>query len=445
MKLIARLHANHKLIASGMVTVGALVLAAKVIGAAKEVAVAWRYGVSGVVDAYLLALAITTWLPVILSSVSLVVFVPRLAGLEGQEREKYISQLNGLYLALAVFSTILTYFAGPPIAGWIAGGLDAKTIALARSAVMWLSPTAGFIMVTGYLALRLQSRRKFAYTFFEATPSALILLFVLLLASTAAIEPLLWGTVAGFGLQMLILMSLTQKADKSLAGITLPDFRSPAWQAAGAALGVMLINQLLSGLSTPIDRFSAASMGDNVISTLGYADRIIALATSLGATVVARATLPVFSIGVINKKYEDIARQARIWSFIMFLLGIFASLIIWNASNIIVKLLFERGAFHAQDTDRVSSVLRVACLYLPFYFSSIVLVQWFSARRRLKNVLLMTSVGILAKIGTIIILYDIGIYAIAASSVSYYAFSFLIGGFLAFRRSPNVKAMVSGQ
>ena len=423
-----------------MVTVGALVLAAKVIGAAKEMAVAWRYGVSGVVDAYLLALAITTWLPVILSSVSLVVFVPRLAGLEGQEREKYISQLNGLYLALAVFSTILTYFAGPPIAGWIAGGLDVKTVSLARSAVMWLSPAAGFITVIGYLALRLQSRRKFAYTFFEATPSALILLSVLLLASAAAIEPLLWGTVAGFGLQMLILMSLTQKADKSLGGISFPDFRSPGWKATGAAFGTMLVSQLISGLNTPIDQIFAARVGDNAIATLGYANRIVALATALGATVIARAALPVFSSAVLAEPMAVARRQALTWVMVMLAAGVCAAIIGWRLSTPVVGLLFERGEFGHEDTQIVSSVLRIALLQLPFYFSNVVIMQWFAAVKKLNLILFSIVSGIVFKILSILLLFDHGIYAIPASTAVFYAIGSAIGlGLLyysPFRRVP---------
>lgn len=45
------------------------VLLGKLAGAVKEMAVAYRYGVSGVVDAYQLAFTVVTWIPGTLVSV----------------------------------------------------------------------------------------------------------------------------------------------------------------------------------------------------------------------------------------------------------------------------------------------------------------------------------------------------------------------------------------
>ena len=63
---ISGVHDNHKRIASGALLIGALTLGAKLFVAAREMAIAWRYGVSGTVDAYQLAITITTWLPMLI-------------------------------------------------------------------------------------------------------------------------------------------------------------------------------------------------------------------------------------------------------------------------------------------------------------------------------------------------------------------------------------------
>ena len=49
-----------------------------------------------------------------------------------------------------------------------------------------------------------------------------------------------------------------------------------------------------------------------------------------------------------------------------------------------VSLLYERGAFSAADTLRVSSVLRWGLVQLPFYFGVLVLVQLLASQRRYK-------------------------------------------------------------
>ena len=58
---LAKFHPDHQAIARGMVLVVLFVFFGKLAGAAKEVAIAWRYGVSEEVDAYLLVLNLVSW------------------------------------------------------------------------------------------------------------------------------------------------------------------------------------------------------------------------------------------------------------------------------------------------------------------------------------------------------------------------------------------------
>jgi len=422
----SKLHRNHQQIAHGMIVVGALVLSVKFIAAAKEMAMAWRYGVSGEVDAYLLALAITTWLPVILSSVSLVVFIPRLAALNEIERRLYIGELNLIYALLAVGVFGLTVLVGPSVAAWIASDLKSETIELARMAVIWLSPISAFIVFIGYFSLRLQSRRKFGYTLYEAMPALFILLLVLTLPGHTGIAPVLWGTVIGFGIQTLVLTGMTHRADGSVGHLSLPNFASPAWYGIAGAIGVMLMSQLINGLNTPIDQVFAARVGDNAIATLGYANRVIALATALGATVIARAALPVFSAAAISEAADTARRQALTWAALMLVAGAAAAFIGWNLSEFVVGLLFERGAFGASDTERVGSVLRIALLQLPFYFPYVLLIQWLAAAKRLDLVFWSTIFGIGAKLGALWLFSEEGIFAIPLSTAVFYAVASLV-------------------
>ena len=58
--------------------IGVLVALAKVCVALREVTIAWRYGVDAVVDAYQVALTLTTWLPLLIAGITTSVLVPRL-------------------------------------------------------------------------------------------------------------------------------------------------------------------------------------------------------------------------------------------------------------------------------------------------------------------------------------------------------------------------------
>lgn len=56
--------------------VAAFLLLGKVFGAFKEMAVAWRYGISDVVDAYQFTLVMASWLPVTIVGALSVVLIP---------------------------------------------------------------------------------------------------------------------------------------------------------------------------------------------------------------------------------------------------------------------------------------------------------------------------------------------------------------------------------
>lgn len=57
----------------------------------------------------------------------------------------------------------------------------------------------------------------------------------------------------------------------------------------------------------------------------------------------------------------------------------------------LVSLLFERGAFTADDTVRVAGVMRWGLLQMPFYFGVLVLVQLLASQNRYR---IMASIAV---------------------------------------------------
>jgi putative peptidoglycan lipid II flippase len=416
------MHPNHSRIALGMFSVAALVFAAKLISMAKEKAVARRFGVSGEVDAYLLAFTLVTWLPVILWSVGNVVLVPRLvtSANKPSEQADFVAELNGITLLLGLLATLLIVVIGPWLVGLIAGSWDATTQQLVRTFIWQLAPIALLQVVIGFLSIRLLAREKQGYTFLEAMPAFGILAFVLLAPPEIGPATLVWGTLAGVGLQVGLLMQMTRKVHRGLGRIAF-SHRSPQWEGIYAAFGVMIIGQLMMGLATPIDQVFGARLGEGAIATLGYANRFIALLTGLGATAIARALLPVLSETVAKREFELGREQTFKWAKLMLCAGGLTVVISWFFAPTVVALLFERGAFTAKDTAIVANALQFGLLQLPFYFSGVVLMQWIAARNRLSFLALLAFANVGIKILVAMLLIPVlGIQGIQLSSAAMY-------------------------
>jgi len=70
------------------------------------------------------------------------------------------------------------------------------------------------------------------------------------------------------------------------------------------------------------------------------------------------------------------------WSVLMLAAGAAVTAAGWLLAPWGVGLLFERGAFTAQDTIAVAHVVRWGLLQLPFYFGVLILVQLLASQNR---------------------------------------------------------------
>jgi peptidoglycan biosynthesis protein MviN/MurJ (putative lipid II flippase) len=178
-----------------------------------------------------------------------------------------------------------------------------------------------------------------------------------------------------------------------------------------------------------IDQFFAAHLGTGAIATLSYANRILLLLLGMGAMAVSRATLPIFSKAQAQGG-EHVNRVAIHWVRLMFALGVVTMLVSWLLAPWGVKLLFERGAFTAEDTIIVAEVLRYGLTQLPFYFAAIVLVSLLSSQGRYQAIALVAGSNLLVKLAALAIFTPVlGINGIAISTSVMYAAALLLLSF----------------
>jgi murein biosynthesis integral membrane protein MurJ len=423
---LAAVHPNHKRIAAGAALIGVLTVIAKLFVAAREMAIAWRYGVGATVDAYQLALTITMWLPMMLISVMTVVLVPRLVALGGRpvEHRSFVAELNGTVLMLGIAVTALTWAAAPAASALLASGSNAATLELTVTMSREMAPVALLMIVVGYLSARLQSRERFAYSVTEALPAVTIALLVIVPLAHGGPERLIWGTLIGFLLQALVLGAMTRRFSGGLGGLRLRH-RSPEWRTLYGSLLVMAAGQVVFASTIPIDQAFAARLGQGAVATLGYANRIIILISGFGAVVLARALLPVLSRTLADGSYELGGRQARQWVWLLMVVGVAIAAAVWLLASWGVSVVFERGAFTPRDSEAVAHVLRFGALQIPFYFAGLTCVQWLAARGRFASLLVSACLAVVLKVVmNFLLVKSFGLAGIMMATAAMYAFSF---------------------
>ena len=396
--MIQSMRAEHSSIVRGMGWLILYIVVGRIVAAVREIAIAARYGTGEIVDAYLFVFNLVTWPAAVWFGILSVVMIPAAARLR-QDRPGTLPHLQGamqsasagLGAALAIAMAIVLWFVLAPSARL----LPASTASLAREMIIYLAPLLLVGCLSSLYSVWLMTVGSHANTLIEAVPP-FVLLVVVLSASVADAEALLWGTVVGFVLQLAVLLGYLG----SLGGLARPRLSgpSPQWRLLWWSIGVMAIGQVLSTASNIIDQFMVAPLGTGAIATLGYASRILALLTGLTALVVSRATLPVFSASAAAKD-RSLYRLCLSWSGLLFLLGLAGAAIAYLLAPWGVALLFQRGAFSAEDTVAVSQVFSFGLAQLPFYCGGLVLVSALAATGRYWLLTGIGALNLIVKVG----------------------------------------------
>lgn len=414
---------EHRVIARGMIAVVVFVMIGKCAGAAKEMAIAYRYGVSVEVDAYvflfsLVNLPVAIWFGVL--SAVLVPLAARIRQSDPDQLPPFRAELLGCALVLGAVLASICYFCLPilVVSDWVR--LPTLTASIAAAQAPFLTALVPLGLVSGLLSIWMLSSGRHLNTLLEGVP-ALVILIVLLLIARPGVETLVWATVGGYLLHLICLAySLVKRREINIPRFS---FLSPQWRPFWHGFGIMLVGQALMSMTNVIDQIFAARLDPGSIASLSYAKRVLALLLGLGALAISRATLPVFSHGMVQPEVK-IERIARHWAYGMFVLGLLAFAVAWALSPWVISLLFERGAFGASDTIAVTEIFRYGSMQLPFYFSGIVLVSLLVSQRRYKAITMISIANFVAKILALVILTPVlGTRGVALSDAFMYAVS----------------------
>jgi len=390
---------SHWRIAKGMAWVTLFVFIAKLVGAAKEMAIAYRYGVNEIVDSYVFAFSIVTWLPAVWHGVLEVVLVPLFVQLAQREKRVFFAELTGFTLFVGVVLTLLFVVILPFVTPYIFTYDSGEVNDYATYFAIGLAPVAFAGMLVGTFFTRLLAEERHANTMMEMLPSLLVLMAVLAWPMDPfrdhRPEPLLYGTLLGYAMYVCGLWYLLSRTEITIR----PRWRmqSPAWKMMWQGFGYLFLGQFIMSVANPIDQLMVARLGEGAIATLNYANKVLALILGLGATAVGRAILPVLSSEIVTNA-QNAWHLTRRWSKLLIILGLFGVIIGWMIAPLLVKVLFERGEFTSENAKSVVEVFRYGLLQVPFYVSGIILTRFLASNNKYKLIAITSVVFVIIKI-----------------------------------------------
>lgn len=385
---------NRKIFGAAMV-VGIMTLGIKALSLVKEAVVAASFGTGSAYDAFIIALLVPTTLVSILSGSLNAALIPTYIEIREQENT---AAAQRLYTTILLWNSILlialTLILASTVHLWLpilASGFDPPKLALARSLLLWSLPIVvltGFSTTWGAL---LNAGERFALVAIAPALQPLAIILALgLFCRSWGIYALLGGTLLGVLLETAVLGVELRRRGHSLMprwhGVT-EAFRKVRSQY-GACIAASF---MVSGMGL-VDQAFASTLGPRSNSALNYGSKLVALVLALGASALGTAILPQLSRMVALKNWDGIQRFLRFYSGVILGVTIPATLGLILVSEFIVRTMYQRGSFTAEDTAMVAKIQIFYLLRIPFSTCLVLVTRTLTALRA-NHFLLVMSFG----------------------------------------------------
>ena len=368
-------------------TVLSLAILAKLCGALKEVALAKQLGASDFVDQFVFAFTVATWPAALATSVLTIALTPLLANMKQHNdtsNERFIAQLWGASFAVSLLLGVLLGAVFPLLSPMARAGGEG---------LAWMVGTVTFLScMSALIGVILMCLGNQIGTLLDGLPS-LVLGVLLMVGIWQADVVLTYGVVIGMVLRLAFLWVTYHR---QVGGIALAwPQSSPQWLVLGSSLGYSTAGYAIDASVSLVDLSVASGFEAGSVASLGYAARITALATGLIATAVHRVAIVHFCQAQ-SRRLESASAKYRLWLrvFSLFSLGsLVLSLVLIYFSNELVALIFQRGRFDEQASEKVAHLMRWSVAQLGPYVATAVLCAYLSATGGFKEIFLACLVS----------------------------------------------------
>lgn len=400
----------------------------KVLGAAREITLAYAFGTTYVADAFRVAMTALLLPTHFVTGEALAgAFIPAYRKKSGDGQALLVRSVSTLLMAAMVLVALVLFLAAPAFVAMLAPGFEGPTRELCAGLVR-----VGSVGVVLYAISALLINVQVAdgdYLPYSVRPSVQnVAILAAIIAAAAWGAPLLLA--AGFVAAYAVMAVWTlRRAGRS--GVAAGNVLRPTLQPWGEhigefrrALGHLSLFVFLTQASIIVDRLVATLTGVGGVASLDYAHFVTDSVRMLLAVPIA--TLALGQLGGVawSEARPSVERAITVLLFGSLLISIY----VWGMAGEIVSLLYRRGEFQDSATGLTTSALRGFALGAWAATTGYVYMRVFNAAVRNREVAMAGATSLAVNIVLDVTLYrPLGVFGVAlATSVSAFVFLALL-------------------
>lgn len=341
-----------------------LTFVSRIIGMAREVAIAYFYGATNVSDAYFMSISIPTIIITFVIVSLATSYIPVYQKLEDDNDAKNIftNKVMGITLVICLLILIVTLMFTSQIVSLFAVGFDSETVKITVMLTRITLFAVFFMGLNHILHSFMQVKEKILLASLSGLPFNLIATLFIIISAYTSLYMLAIGTVIAIGIQCLYLLVLAKRQSfklrphfdmqdgniRNLITLTLP----------------LVLTNTVDQIGLIVDKNLASTFGSGAISSLTYATRTTTAISAVFVTSILIFTFPKIAKQAADKDMTKMKNSLAesIVTMSLFIIPVIAATAMF--AHPVILLLFGRGAFDSYAVAMTSSLLFFSVFFL---------------------------------------------------------------------------------
>ncbi|PVX47014.1 putative peptidoglycan lipid II flippase [Flavobacterium sp. 103] len=408
-------------------TVGFMTLIVKGMGFYKEMEVGSHFGLSEILDTFLIATLIPGFINTVFMSSFQNVFVPNyIAEMRTSSTgASFLSACVILTFGLGIVLMLVSYLFTDLFLESVFKNHSLQYYHLIRSQFYVVLPCILFWSFSSLFSCLLEIKGLFGFSSISSVFTSIVILGCLFFFKNQMGYTLLAiGMLVGSFLELAYVLIVS--VYKKTLQFAKPNFNSSNIKMIYKQLPSKIGSGFLTGSTGFVNQFFAAQLAVGSIASFNYGMKIPSFLATVLVISIGNVILPYFS-NLVQDNRQKAYRVLYQSITTVFFTSLIIAAFLFIFSETTITLLFERGNFTAQNTLVVSQIQKIILIYVPFYIATIIIIKFLTSIN--KNIHMFYASIINLVLNVILNYYfakKYGIYGLAIATTLVYSINFIV-------------------
>lgn len=369
------------------------------LGLIREIVFAGAFGLSKSYDLFLVGTVIPLTLNTVLIYIAQNYFIPvynRLKSNSSDQAKSFAIKSFAMFIAGGFILMSILFLLSSNIISLYVNDAGIEETKIAIEVFKIYTFTIPFNSAISILSAYLYSEFDFKLpTISQLFVNISVIIIVFLFAGEIGVISIAYGYLLGTILQLGFILIYIFRSSNNFLTFNGKSTKLFYWDSS---LILVILIEALSQIYLISDRYFLNQVDKGGIAALNYSMNLFLLPISIISIALSTALFPSFSKSFVENNVDEINEKLGKFFSVNLYLFVPLTFIMFLFGDVIIKILFQRGAFNSNDSYMTFETLKFFSVSLMFYSSYAILNKLMYSIELIKQLLLITILGCALKV-----------------------------------------------